>query len=223
MIAPAACGGDDDDGDDGTTADAGDDDGGDDGEPDAGDDDGGDDGEPDAGDDAGTPEGDQYLLGLAITADAGKLGMLNAAVRLIATINLDGATADITLQPVNAPECFEEMPEMSGVPAGEPREEADVAIGKDGSFELVLDQAVLAAGTVGSDNPISCGAEITSDLTVTGTVQKTGPCGEVAGEIVLPISATIVEGSFGSAVIDPPGTTGPDLPVPPDLPTECAK
>jgi hypothetical protein len=211
MIAPAACGGDDDgdDGDDGTTADAGDDDGGDDGEPDAGDD-GGDDGEPDAGDeDAGKVEGDQFLLGLNIDA-----GVLVAGVRIIATINLVEDSADITLQPVIAPECDKAT---AGEPVGEPRTETGVAV-TDGAFELTLDAATLAAGSVDA----LCDNDVVGDLTVTGTVLKSGPCGELSGSVAMPVPIESITGSFGSLPIEP-GTPAADLPVFPDLPVACAK
>ena len=202
MIAPAACGGDDDgdDGDDGTTADAGDDDGGDDGEPDAGDDDGG---EPDAGgDDAGgkpiDPSG-TFLLGI----DVGE-GL--AQTSLIATVEAskDLSTADFSLQPIFAEGCDEQG--EPGTPAGAALEAAAVPI-EGNAFVLDLAGAMLPEGSVSI-----CTVSLTATtLDVSGTVQAEGEaCGTLEGEAE---GLGAIAGTFGSVRIEPE-TPPEDLPDP---------
>jgi hypothetical protein len=204
-IAPAACGGDDDGDDGGGAADSG---GG--GQADAGGgeaDAGG--GEADAGDEADAAADSPYdhLIGLAVTAAAGPL-MIETSIRLLATITVEGTTAEFTLQPVTSPDC--DGP--PGVLVGEPRTET-AEVDAKGAFEITLAQATLPMGSVGgAGSATTCGVEIIGDLTVTGSLQANGePCGAVTGTITSPLEGT-AEGTFGSVAIKA-GTIGEDLPA----------
>lgn len=208
LFAAAACGDDDAGTDDGGgQADAGN--GG--GEADAGEADAA--GEPDAAEaDAAPPiKGPQYLLGLSLLVEDSPLGDINGVARVVATVAPEGTTADFSLQAVFAPSCDDQG--GNGLPAGNPTVVTDVEIGADGSFEIVLDDAVFPGGTV--DVPKICGlGDITADLTVTGSIQATGePCGTVTGLTGPPLADLNVTGTFGGVSIEQ-GTIGEDLPEP---------
>jgi hypothetical protein len=202
-----ACGGDDDDGSGevdagaGTQADAAGDT-----EPDASAD------EPDAA--AGEPdaappiEGDQFLLGILLTVEDSPFGDLSGVSRVIATVALDGATADFNLQPVVAPECPDAGD--SGQPVGEPTIITDVPIGVDGTFDFNVERAVFGQGSAGIPQLCTLG-DIVAELNVTGQIQKVGPCGEVAGTSIAPVPGLVVTGTFGGVAIEN-GTVGDDLP-----------
>jgi hypothetical protein len=209
-IAPAACGGDDDDGDGGGAADSG---GG--GQADAGGADAGG-GEADAGEaDAAAESPYDHQIGLAITATVGTME-IPTLTRLLATITVEGTSAEFTLQPVTSPDC--DGP--PGVLVGEPRTET-AEVDEKLAFEIILDQATLPVNSVGGAGAdATCGLEIVGDLTVTGSLQKNGePCGMVTGTIET-IPGTTAEGTFGSVAIEA-GTIGEDLPYPPTF--ECEK
>jgi hypothetical protein len=214
----SACGGDDDDDDDGgsavdaspgTEADAA---GGTEADASVGD--------PDAAEaepDAAPPiEGDQFLLGILLTVEDSPFGDLSGVSRVIATVALDGATADFNLQPVVAPECPDAG--ESGQPIGPPTVVTDVAVGVDGSFEFDVAEAVFTQGSAGIPQLCTLG-DIVAQLTVTGQVQVAGPCGVVAGTSISPVPGLVVTGTFGAVAIDN-GTVGDDLP---EAVTDCPK
>lgn len=194
-IVPAACGGDDDDDD---TAD----DNGDDNTPDAAVD------ETDAAvddtdaavdeTDAAVIDGPQYLLGLVVDPEG---PLPPASSRIIATVAVDGATADLQLQGIYAAECPDQG--ANGTPVGDPVVYTDVAIGKGGTFELTIEDE-LEPGTV----PGFCTTPIAVVLMVSGRVQADGaPCGTLEGTAI----AFNVTGTFGGVPIET-GTVGEDLP-----------
>jgi hypothetical protein len=212
-IVPAACGGDDDDG--GGQADSG---GG--GQADAGGgtpDSGG--GTPDSG--GGTPdaapvEGDQFLLAVALPGTPLGDGLL----RLIATVNVadDQTSADFSLQPIFSPNCPDQGED--GLPTGDPLSLAGVPIDA-GAFTLTFTDVPIADGTLGiNDGNTGCTAgglaSITS-LDVTGTVVKTGFCGDVTAQLSIPSDPLV--GTFGTIPIAT-GTVGADLPNPPTVACE---
>jgi hypothetical protein len=204
-IIPAACGDDDAGDDDGAQADSGSggqaDAGG--GEPDAAG------GEADAGEpDAAPIEGDQFLLGINLTVEDSPFGDLTGVSRVIATIAIDGATADFNLQPVVAPECPDAGD--SGEVIGPATVVTDVAIGKDGTFEFDVANATFTQGSVGIPQICTLG-DVVANLTVSGQVQATGPCGGVEGTSVAPVANLNVTGTFGAVPIET-GTVGDDLP-----------
>ncbi len=205
-IAPAACGGDD---DDGNNPDASN--GGADAAPSA-------DSAPaaDAAEaDAAPIEGDQFLLGLGVEAVT-SLGTLTGVQRAVATINVTGATADIALQALYAPEC---NADMSGLPLGDSITSTGVAIGEGGTFTLELTEITLPAGSFGSDNALSCSADVVATLTIAGTVQSDGaPCGTLDGTSEMPLPGTTITGTFGGVPIET-GTVGDDNL--PDALTDC--
>jgi hypothetical protein len=195
-IVPAACGGDDDDDDDtpgNPDASGGDDD------PDAAPDD------PDAAPiepDATVIEGDQFLLSIELTA----LGM-TGIVRNIATVAIDGTSADLSLQPLFAPECNEKM---SGQPVGDPLIATGIEIDpKNGSFTINLVDAAIPPGSVGI--ALACNLDITADtLDVTGNVLPDGTfCGEIAGQS----GEIAITGTFGTVPVKP-DTPPEELPDP---------
>ena len=143
--------------------------------------------------------------------------MIGGVVRLIATVAIDekAGTADFQLQPLVAEECPDQG--ASGTPVGDPRVETDVAIAKDGSFELALADATFPAGSVGFIEAL-CAAEVGGSITATGSVASGLPCGELSGEVTAPAMADVT-GFFGSVAIEP-GTIGDDLPA---AETRCAK
>jgi hypothetical protein len=207
-VGSLACGGDEDDDDDGgaidsgagTEADASVD------EPDAAA------AEPDAA--AGEPdaappiEGDQFLLGILLTVEDSPFGDLSGVSRVIATVALDGATADFNLQPVVAPECPDAGD--SGQPVGPATIVTDVPIGVDGTFDFNVEEAVFGQGSAGIPQLCTLG-NIVAQLQVTGQIQKVGPCGEVEGTSIAPVPGLVVTGTFGGVAIEN-GTVGDDLP-----------
>lgn len=141
--------------------------------------------------------------------------MIPTVIRLLATITVEGTSAEFTLQPVTSPDC--DGP--PGVLVGEPRTET-AEVDAKGAFEVTLDEATLPVGSVGgAGSAVTCGLEIVGDLTVTGALQANGePCGAVTGSISMPIPGD-AEGTFASVAIEA-GTIGEDLPFPPTVACE---
>jgi hypothetical protein len=195
-LVPAACGGDDDDDDDDDTTDDG-------GNPDASVD------EPDAGEpdaaaepDAAVIEGDQFLLGINLTV-LGNSGV----IRNIATVAIDGATADISLQALISPVCNKAN---SGQPAGDPLVSTGIAIGKDGSFTIHFDEALIPDDTVGITLACNLGDVTASPLDVAGQLLPDGTfCGTITGTA----AGQDLTGTFGTVAIEP-NTPPEDLPEP---------
>ena len=194
-IVPAACGGDDDDDD------AADDTSADDGAPDAAVE------TPDAAvetPDAAVIEGDEFLLGISLSA-LGQTGV----IRAVATVALDGASADISLQALQSDVCVDKGTPASGEPIGEPLVATDVAIGVDGTFTINFVDADIPAGAIGI--MLACTLPVTADtLDVSGQLLKDGTfCGTIEGTAV----GMDISGTFGTVAIEA-DTPPEDLPEP---------
>ncbi len=157
--------------------------------------------------DAGASNYD-HLVGLAVTATAGPQE-IQTSIRLLATIAVEGTTAEFTLQPITSPDCDKKTP---GTLVGDARTES-AEVDAKGAFEVTLTAATLPMGSVGgAGSDLTCAVDIVGDLTITGSLQASGePCGAITGSITSPLAGT-AEGTFGSVAIEP-GTIGDDLPA----------